>query len=152
MNLIGAIRPTSPSATALWKCCGPGKPQWASEISDSLLTDFVQSQEHLSLVRELGLKSYICVPLKSRTRVLGALTFVTAESGRIYDTNHVRAAGDLADRAVIAIENASLLAALKESDRRKDEFLAMLAHELRNPLAPIRNAVQILRVKGPACT
>jgi PAS domain S-box-containing protein len=40
-------------------------------------------------------------------------------------------------------------AALKEADRRKDEFLATLAHELRNPLAPIRNAVQILKVKGP---
>ncbi|HLX06912.1 MAG TPA: ATP-binding protein [Thermoanaerobaculia bacterium] len=48
-----------------------------------------------------------------------------------------------------AVENATLLAALKESDRRKDEFLAMLAHELRNPLAPIRNGVQILRAKGP---
>jgi two-component system, chemotaxis family, CheB/CheR fusion protein len=38
--------------------------------------------------------------------------------------------------------------ALREADRRKNEFLAMLAHELRNPLAPIRNAVQILRLKG----
>ncbi len=33
--------------------------------------------------------------------------------------------------------------------QRKDDFLAMLAHELRNPLAPIRNAAQILRLKGP---
>ena len=41
-------------------------------------------------------------------------------------------------------------AALKEADRRKDEFLATLAHELRNPLAPIRNAVEVLRMKGPA--
>ncbi|MFO1434017.1 MAG: PAS domain-containing protein [Candidatus Competibacteraceae bacterium] len=41
-------------------------------------------------------------------------------------------------------------ASLRETDRRKDEFLAMLAHELRNPLAPIRNAVQILQVLGPA--
>jgi PAS domain S-box-containing protein len=40
-------------------------------------------------------------------------------------------------------------AALKQSDRRKDEFLAMLAHELRNPLAPIRNAVQIMQLLGP---
>ncbi|HEX2224347.1 MAG TPA: PAS domain-containing protein [Thermoanaerobaculia bacterium] len=40
--------------------------------------------------------------------------------------------------------------ALREADRRKDEFLAMLAHELRNPLAPIRNSVQILRALGPA--
>jgi PAS domain S-box-containing protein len=40
--------------------------------------------------------------------------------------------------------------ALQEADRRKDEFLAMLAHELRNPLAPIRNAMQILRAQGPS--
>ncbi|MGE3315699.1 MAG: response regulator [Planctomycetaceae bacterium] len=39
-------------------------------------------------------------------------------------------------------------AALKEADRRKDEFLATLAHELRNPLAPIRNAIQILNLEG----
>lgn len=52
-------------------------------------------------------------------------------------------------------ENARLLKesqqyaeALKEADRRKDEFLAMLAHELRNPLAPVRNAVEILRLAG----
>ena len=38
--------------------------------------------------------------------------------------------------------------ALKEADRRKDQFLAMLAHELRNPLAPISNAVQIMKVQG----
>jgi signal transduction histidine kinase/CheY-like chemotaxis protein len=56
---------------------------------------------------------------------------------------------EITDRKRAEIENANLLAALKESDRRKDEFLAILAHELRNPLAPIRNAVQILRAKGP---
>src|SRR6185295_11041031 len=40
------------------------------------------------------------------------------------------------------------LEALREADRRKDEFLAMLGHELRNPLAPIRNGVQLLRLGG----
>ena len=39
---------------------------------------------------------------------------------------------------------------LREADRRKDEFLATLAHELRNPLAPVRNAVQVLQLKGPS--
>ncbi|HUP90796.1 MAG TPA: ATP-binding protein [Solimonas sp.] len=43
----------------------------------------------------------------------------------------------------------ALLGELRDSDRRKDEFLAMLAHELRNPLAPIRNAVQVLKLCGP---
>ncbi|MGQ0640667.1 MAG: PAS domain-containing hybrid sensor histidine kinase/response regulator [Gemmatimonadaceae bacterium] len=46
-------------------------------------------------------------------------------------------------------ERARAEAALREADRRKDEFLATLAHELRNPLAPIRNSLHILRVTGP---
>ncbi len=126
-----------------------GQPQWASTISDEMLATITQDDEHLRLVRELGFKSYICVPLRSRMRVLGVMTFVGANSGRVYDVNDLRAAEDLAHRAVIAIENATLLGRLKEADRHKDEFLAMLAHELRNPLAPIRNAVQILRLLGP---
>lgn len=125
-----------------------GQTQWAAVISDDMLSTVQQSAEQARLVRELGAKSYICVPMKSRSRTIGTLTFVTAESGRIYDADDVRAAEDLAHRAVIAIENATLLAALKDADRRKDEFLAMLAHELRNPLAPIRNAVGIFRAKG----
>jgi CheY-like chemotaxis protein len=54
----------------------------------------------------------------------------------------VRAA---AERAWPAIEHARAVEALKEADQRKDEFLATLAHELRNPLAPISNAVHLMR-------
>lgn len=46
-------------------------------------------------------------------------------------------------------ESRAHLARLKEADRRKDEFLAMLAHELRNPLAPLRNALHVVRQRGP---
>jgi PAS domain S-box-containing protein len=143
--------PPRPSdASGVTRVLRGGESEWAAEIPDALLAAAARDEEHLRLARELGLRSYICVPLRSRGRTLGALTFVTAESGRAYDAADVRAAEDLAHRAVIAVENATLLAALKDSDRRKDEFLAMLAHELRNPLAPIRNAVQIYRGKGPA--
>ena len=54
----------------------------------------------------------------------------------------------VAQTTSVALENARLYQDLRERDRRKDEFLAMLAHELRNPLAPIRNAVQILELAG----
>src|SRR5207237_8584743 len=53
-------------------------------------------------------------------------------------------------RATIDVtEHKAAEEALKEADRRKDEFLAMLAHELRNPLAPIRTATEVLRLIGP---
>ena len=54
----------------------------------------------------------------------------------------------LAQMASVAIENARLFENLREADHRKDEFLATLAHELRNPLAPLRNGLQILRLAG----
>src|SRR5690606_14151728 len=55
-------------------------------------------------------------------------------------------AEELGRRVAIAIDNAQLLASVKAADRQKDEFLAMLAHELRNPLAAIRYAVDASRI------
>jgi CheY-like chemotaxis protein len=55
-------------------------------------------------------------------------------------------ATDLAGRAAVALDNARLYAKIQEEDRRKDEFRARLAHELRKPLAPISKAVEILEV------
>ncbi len=57
-----------------------GTSELGSEISDELIEQAAQDEEHLRLLRELGLKSYICVPLRSRQGVLGVLTFVSAES------------------------------------------------------------------------
>lgn len=125
-----------------------GTPIFASDF-DAVLPKIARDERHLQMLRNLGLKSFLCVPMRSRGNILGALTFATAESKREYTELHFRAAEDLAARAATAIENAQLLEALKETDRRKDEFLAMLAHELRNPLAPVRNAVHILRASSP---
>lgn len=52
---------------------------------------------------------------------------------------------ELMSRAAIAVENALLFSTIRDGDRRKNEFLAMLAHELRNPLAPIANAAAVMR-------
>ena len=59
-------------------------------------------------------------------------------------------AEDVAHRAALVVENARLYRELQEASLRKDEFLAMLGHELRNPLAPIRSSMEILRSKS-AC-
>ena len=53
-----------------------------------------------------------------------------------------------ANQATVALQHKRSEAALQETDRRKDEFLATLAHELRNPLAPLRNALQLMRMAG----
>ena len=121
-----------------------GEPMWAPDF-DAIVDSVAWNAEHASLLRGLGLHSFICVPMRSHGRMLGALTFATAESGRVYQELHRAAAEDLAARAAIAIDNAQLVEALREADRRKDEFIAIMAHELRNPLAPLRTAVDLLR-------
>jgi PAS domain S-box-containing protein len=138
--------PTAPQG--VWNIVRTGKAEIVAEIRDELLTSSVKDPELLKIMRELGLRSYMGVPLRIRGKVLGVITFIAAESGRRYGPRDLSVAEDLANRAAVAIENARLYQEVREADRRKDEFLATLAHELRNPLAPIRNALHVLKMSG----
>ena len=95
---------------------------------------------------DFAIYSLAVVPLSARDRTLGVLVLGVGPSGREFDADALSMAIDLAGRAAVALDNASLYGKIQEEDRRKDEFLAMLAHELRNPLAPISNAVHILQI------
>jgi signal transduction histidine kinase/DNA-binding response OmpR family regulator len=94
------------------------------------------------------LHSAMVLPLRARGRTLGVLTLAFGPSERAFDPSHVALADDLASRAATALDNARLYRDVERADRQKNEFLSMLAHELRNPLAPIRNAVEVLRAGG----
>ncbi len=89
----------------------------------------------------------IVVPLSARGRTLGVITLAST-SGRRFDGDMLSVATDVANRAAIALDNALLYRDIQEDARRKSEFLAMLAHELRNPIAPIGNAVHVLNAGG----
>jgi PAS domain S-box-containing protein len=142
--------PPDPDAPqGAWNILRTGQSEIISEITESMLMERVKDEELLRIMRELGLKSYIGVPLQTRGKTVGIITFIAAESGRRYQATDLAVAEELAHRAAIAIENARLFSEVREADRRKDEFLAMLAHELRNPLAPIRNALHIMKQSGP---
>ena len=147
-DLMERYPPRSDDPHGIPRVIRTGRPELVSDISDSILESLAYDTEHLRIARALGLKSYICVPLQTRGQVLGALSFVTAESGRRYEHHDLLVAEDLSRRAATAIDNAMLYAEVKNADRRKDEFLAMLAHELRNPLAPIRTGLDVLALSG----
>jgi signal transduction histidine kinase/ActR/RegA family two-component response regulator len=128
-----------------------GQADFVPEVTDAWMRAAATSPQHLELMRELELRSLMTVPLMARERWLGAFTFCYAESsGRRYTAGDLHLAEDLAHRAAMVVENAGLYRALQESDRRKDEFLAVLGHELRSPLAPIHSAIQVLRARVPA--
>ena len=97
---------------------------------------------------ERRVRSAVVLPLRARGRTLGVLTLAFGPSGRTHNSADVGLGEELAARAAIALDNARLYREVQQADRQKNEFLSMLAHELRNPLAPIRNANEVLRQKG----
>ncbi len=129
-----------------WYAVRTGEPSLVAHIPDEMLERTAHSAEHLGIMRALGLSSFMSVPLRARGSVIGVITLVSAESGRRYDVADLDLARRIAERAAIAVDNARLFHALQAADRRKDEFLAMLAHELRNPLAPINMAAELLKM------
>ena len=109
----------------------------------------VSNDPALRSLRELGFRAAVSHPLLSEGRLIGTLAFVSRTRDQ-FDEEEIELLGTAAGYVAVAYQRARLVRELREADRRKDVFLATLAHELRNPLAPIRNALELLRRPGVA--
>jgi len=135
----------SPSISV--KALRSGKPELVSELPDALIQRVAKDDAHRQLLTALAPQSCLVVPITSRRQTVGSLVFVSAKSGRRYSLSDIDLAVELARRAATAIENSRLYRDLEEAKRQKDDFLAMLAHELRNPLAAIQYANQLSKLE-----
>jgi PAS domain S-box-containing protein len=104
-----------------------GKAEMVTEISDAALSGDIQDPEHLRILRELGLKSSIILPLMARERIFGTISFVTAESERRYSTADLSLASDVAHRAAIAIDNARLYQEAQQAQKTAERALERIA-------------------------
>jgi GAF domain-containing protein len=85
-----------------------GQPRMANDLDDAVLVQSARDEDHLRLLRELGLTAAIVVPLSAAGRVTGVMSLVTAESGRRFGDADLALAEELGRRAGTAIENARL--------------------------------------------
>lgn len=138
--------PPQPDRDPIFEVIRSGRSQMVTEISEELLRQFAPDEEWLRIVRGLGLKSWMIVPLKVRGRVVGAVTFVTADSGRVFSQFELAQAEEFARRASLAVENARLYGEAQEASRAKDNFLATLSHELRTPMTAILGWARMLKM------
>ena len=129
-----------------------------TENIEATLAANAHTPENLDILRQLGIGSLLTVPLIARKRLLGAITFVSAQRSLSYSPEDVQLAEDVAARGALALDNAQvydlavgLQRSAETANRAKTAFLGAMSHELRTPLNAIGGYIDILDMglRGP---
>jgi serine phosphatase RsbU (regulator of sigma subunit) len=101
--------PADPDAPhGAWHVMRTGRSELIAEITDEMLTASAVDEEHAAIARALHLRSAVTVPLVARGRVLGVITWVTADSERHFTSDDLALAEELAQRAAVSLDNSEL--------------------------------------------
>ncbi|QDF08388.1 ATP-binding protein [Myxococcus xanthus] len=137
------------AAVGLLRVLRTGEPELVPAVTDSLLRAAAAEPAHPALLRLLQARSYMIVPLRARGHTLGAVTFVSSGSGRRYGPDDLALAEDLCLRASLAIDNARLVGESRRAARAREDLLAVVSHDLKNPLGVVQlGAALLLRGAG----
>lgn len=122
-----------------------GQPLLVPTVTEPLLREMARDEDHLRMLRELGARSMMLVPLKTRGGTIAVLGLVHSESGRRYTPEDLPFAGEVARRAATAVENARLYERATKAVGVRDQFLSIASHELRTPLTGLILHLSTLR-------
>lgn len=120
-----------------------GKSVLVPEVSDQLLRQMTQNEEHRRILAELQPRSFMAVPLLARDRLLGVVLFVS--STRTYREADLQLGERLVRLAALEVDNARLFRESQQALLARDNVLRIVAHDLRNPLNAIIMSADLLR-------
>jgi PAS domain S-box-containing protein len=129
---------------ATWQIVRTGKPALAVEITDAMLGGAARDADHLRLLHELGFRSWIGAPLVARGAAIGVIHLAMNDSGRRYRESDLEIAVELGRRAGVAVDNARLYREAQTAVRVRDDLLAIVSHDLGNPLHTINLGASLL--------
>ena len=138
---------TEKNSSDLYEVIRTGKAQLVPTVTDETIRQGARSPEHLEAMEKLGLKSLMIIPIIALGKTLGALTLGYAESGRVYTQSDADFFREFCNDLGIVLDNGRLDHEIENRDKSKDLFLASLSHELRNPLAPIKSSLELLKLR-----
>ncbi len=114
-----------------------GRPLLFVRVAEPLAQGIAHSGEHAEVVLATGVRSMMTLPLQACGRTLGAITLAMAESGRCYAARDLVLAGEFARRVAAAIDNAALYQKAQRATQARQDLLAVVSHDLKNPLGSI---------------
>jgi PAS domain S-box-containing protein len=117
-----------------------GEPELLPEVADVAWHGGTTARERSEMLRRLGLRSFIAVPLRARGRIIGALDFGVLDSERRFGEADLALALELAGRCGLAIDNARLHREARDALAAREHMLAVVSHDLRNPIGAIQLA------------
>lgn len=137
------------SPPAVLRALRTGRPVLRTELDAEHLSESGHGPEFVKSFQSLGTRTAMHLPLVSRGRKLGVITFASSRPGRRYGEADLDLAQELTRRVATAIDNARLYRASQDAIRLRDEFLSVASHELNTPLTSLRLMVQSLLRHAP---
>ncbi|MEW5930078.1 MAG: PAS domain S-box protein [Gemmatimonadota bacterium] len=144
LGRLAAYAPTPEGADAASRTLRGGEPLLLSEVTAEELERSARDPRHLDVLRRLAPTSMMCIPLAARGHNLGVLTLAVTRSGRRYGPEDLALAEEIARRAALLLDNSRLYRSAQEAVRAREEMLAVVSHELRNPLGAIVALIETL--------
>ncbi len=117
-----------------------GRAELVTEVDEAAIDALVHHPEAAELIEALGMGSYLCVPLSARGRILGAVTFVSADPSRPYGMDDLKFAEEVGRRAALTIDAVQS----QQLIRLREEVLATVSHDLKNPLSAILSSAELI--------
>ena len=148
-ELVSRLRGYQPHITTqghpLAEALRSGDTQVVDSVDDVFMRSIARDETHLELIRTLAPTSLIFIPLKARGRVLGSLLLATARDfGRRYTDRDVVIAKEVGRRVALAVDRALLYRAAAQAAHAREEMMAFVSHDLRDPLASIQMTLSYL--------
>ena len=154
-DLVDRIRSFAPQQswkTPQAKVLETGKPVLVPEITDPAASGIAQGERHADTMRAADVRSMIAVPLHSRSKELGVLTFLVGDSGRRYSADDLNLAEEVARRVAAGLDNAWLYERAQRAIRAREELLAIVSRDLKNPLSTILMSTALMGTASVTAT
>ena len=138
MDALRSYAPAAESSDLVAQALRTGSPILVSSLDDTALGVGAGNDEHVALLRAVGIGSMMAVPLVSRRQTFGVLAIARDAQARAFEPREIELLSTIAWRSAIVIDSASLYDAAQKAIRAREEFLSVASHEMRTPLTSLK--------------